>query len=351
VILLFAVILCSVYGDKVKYDGYSVLRMHLNSTNYFDIKTIADQYNLDIWATNGVEKWMDIMIPPNQEILNIIKQHDHIVSIADVEEHIQSIDGHVNKKRQAFFDNYRQWAEISAWLDEQKAIYPSNCDIIVIGQTSQGREMKGLKIYNNNGGSKRAVFLQGGIHAREWITVTSALFIIQELLRTSPKVLDNFDFYILPVLNVDGYSFSHSNERLWRKNRQPNTGSTCIGTDLNRNYAYEWGKGGTSSNPCSDIFLGRTPASTPEVAAVTSYLSKLPGLVFFVDIHSYGAMFMCPWGYTYELPPDYNQMLSIMQVAQTRIRSINNNHYAIGTSANVIYIAAGMLSSYYSISL
>ena len=33
----------------------------------------------------------------------------------------------------------------------------------------------------------------------------------------------------------------HRQERLWRKNRKNNVGSTCVGTDLNRNYDYKWG--------------------------------------------------------------------------------------------------------------
>jgi len=47
---------------------------------------------------------MDIMIPPNPEISNLIKQHDHVVSIKDVEDHIQTIEGqNATQKRQGFF--------------------------------------------------------------------------------------------------------------------------------------------------------------------------------------------------------------------------------------------------------
>jgi hypothetical protein len=35
---------------------------------------------------------------------------------------------------------------------------------------------------------------------------------------------------------------AHTAYRLWRKNRRPNfsTGSSCYGTDLNRNYKFQW---------------------------------------------------------------------------------------------------------------
>jgi len=207
-----------------------------------------------------------------------------------------------------------------------------------VGTTAQGRDILGLRIFRS-GGQKRQIFLHGGIHAREWITVTTALYIIQELFDSN--LLNGFDFYVVPVFNVDGYVYAHSTQRLWRKNRQTNSGNTCVGTDLNRNYNYEWGRGGSSTNPCADTYMGTAPHSAPEIAGITSYIASLTRLAFFLDIHSYGAMFMSPWGYTYTNPPDYNPMLEIMTVARSGIYAINGNTYAIGSSANVIYIASG----------
>lgn len=48
------------------------------------------------------------------------------------------------------------------------------------------------------------------------------------------KILDNFNFYIIPALNADGYAYTWSNYRLWRKNRNPNSGRGYYGVDLNR---------------------------------------------------------------------------------------------------------------------
>jgi len=211
-----------------------------------------------------------------------------------------------------------------------------------VGQTFQGNTIRGIRIFKG-GSAKPAVFLQGGIHAREWITVTTALYIIQELLAL-PPILDFYDFYIVPVFNIDGYNFAHASNRLWRKNRQSVSGSSCLGTDLNRNYQWEWGRGGSSTDPCSETFMGRTPGSTPEVSGITNFLTnQVSNVIFFLDIHSYGSMFMSPWGYSYTYPPtqDYNKMDSVMQVARSSIRAVNQRSYAIGTSANVIYIASG----------
>ena len=47
------------------------------------------------------------------------------------------------------------------------------------------------------------------------------------------------------------YEFSRTDDnRLWRKNRSKNPGSSCIGVDLNRNWGYKWGGKGADTDPC-----------------------------------------------------------------------------------------------------
>ena len=62
---------------------------------------------------------------------------------------------------------------------------------------------------------------------------------------------------IIFAVNPDGFVYdltcahsSHPPYCAWRKNRQPNAGTSAIGTDLNRNYGYRWRCcGGSSGNP------------------------------------------------------------------------------------------------------
>ena len=68
--------------------------------------------------------------------------------------------------------------------------------------------------------------------------------------------------------------------------RTPNSGSICMGTDMNRNYGYMWNTGGTSSNPCSDTYLGKAPNSEPEVQNVQKFVSKVQDKVkFYQSLH------------------------------------------------------------------
>jgi len=285
---------------------------------------------------------MDIMIPPNEDVSKILKNHFHTVHIEDVEEWIQSIETpqNVSQKRQGFFDYFPTYAQVNTWLDTIVATYPQNTQNFYIGSSYLGTQIRGIRIFIS-GGTKRSVFLNGAIHAREWITVTSSLYIVQQLL-TTRTLLNSFDFYIVPVFNVDGYDYTHRVERLWRKSRQPNAGSTCVGTDINRNFAFAWNRGGSSGDACSETFRGATAESAPETRAIARYIETVPRLAYYLDVHCCGSMFMSSWGYTSDYPTQYNEMLRVMTAAQTGIRSINGNTYAIGTSNRVIYAASGV---------
>ena len=55
------------------------------------------------------------------------------------------------------------------------------------------------------------------------------------------KVLAKYDIYIVPVVNVDGYEFTHVGDRMWRKTRSNCRISRCCGVDPNRNWANNFG--------------------------------------------------------------------------------------------------------------
>jgi murein tripeptide amidase MpaA len=106
------------------------------------------------------------------------------------------------------------------------------------------------------------------------------------------KLLDTFSFHIIPVLNVDGYVYSHTKDRMWRKNRQPNK-FFCTGTDLNRNWDIGWSGPGASGNPCSDAYYGSAPFSAPESTAIANYIKeRSEHLEVYIDIHAFSQLWM-----------------------------------------------------------
>ena len=101
---------------------------------------------------------------------------------------------------------------------------------------------------------------------------------------------------------------------MWRKTRSYNRGSGCRGTDPNRNWGYKWGLKGASTNPCdgnesffrnfgltknfSETYRGPQAFSEPETRAVRDFiLSRKYELQMYLTLHSYGQMFLYPWGY------------------------------------------------------
>ena len=62
-----------------------------------------------------------------------------------------------------------------------------------------------------------------GIHAREWISPAAVsyqiLMLTDNLDPDNMDVVMEIDWYFVVVLNPDGYAYSRSTDRLWRKTR------------------------------------------------------------------------------------------------------------------------------------
>lgn len=109
------------------------------------------------------------------------------------------------------WDAYYPLEDIEAWMSDMAKAYSSIVSEIVGGTSYEGRQIKGLKI--SRGGDKKAIFIEAGIHSREWITMTTACYIINELLTShdneTKMAAKEFDWYIFPVTNPDGYVWTH----------------------------------------------------------------------------------------------------------------------------------------------
>ncbi|WP_449351719.1 M14 family metallopeptidase [Streptomyces shaanxiensis] len=210
---------------------------------------------------------------------------------------------------------YHNYAEMNAEIDQRIAAYPNIMSKRVIGTSYQGRNIVAIKISDNvaTDEAEPEVLFTHHQHAREHLTVEMALYLLRELgagYGSDSRVTDmvnNREIWIIPDLNPDGgeYDIASGSYRSWRKNRQPNSGSSAVGTDLNRNWAYRWGCcGGSSSSTSSETYRGTAAESAPEVKVVANFVrSRVVGGVqqikTNIDFHTYSELVLWPYGYTY----------------------------------------------------
>jgi hypothetical protein len=247
-----------------------------------------------------------------------------------------------------WFDNYHPNVEINAYLDGLAAAHPLRASTLSIGTSIENRPIYGIAI-STGGAGKPAILLNSCQHAREWVSPMVTTYIADQLLNqygvdpVITSLVDNIDFYILPVINPDGYEYSWIEERFWRKNRR-NNGDGTFGVDLNRNWAYAWGGPGSSGNTQSDIYRGTAPFSEPETAALRDFILAHPEIRAHVDFHSYSQVILFPWGYDYEYRTptlDATELRGLGQTMAADMLTSGGATYKAGPIAGLLYVASG----------
>uniref|UniRef100_A0A8C6V2V3 Carboxypeptidase O n=1 Tax=Neogobius melanostomus TaxID=47308 RepID=A0A8C6V2V3_9GOBI len=197
---------------------------------------------------------------------------------------------------------YHSLQEISKWKSDIATASKNIVSIIEYGKTYENRTIDLLKI-GVPGNKKKIIWMDCGIHAREWISPAFCQYFVKTILdkySTDSKMqqmMKNMDFYVTPVLNVDGYTHTwlNSSTRLWRKNRTPGPPDcNCTGTDLNRNFNANWGSTKLNTNFLyCHTYPGQGPTSELEAQAVTQFVGNISkDVLAFLTIHSYGQMLL-----------------------------------------------------------
>ncbi|RWS29793.1 carboxypeptidase B-like protein [Leptotrombidium deliense] len=239
----------------------------------------------------------------------------------------------------SFLQNYHPYQDIVNKLYSWAKHHPNTIKIKVIGKSIENRNIHGVQI-GDGSQQKSNVLIECGIHAREWISPASCLYLINQLL-TNTNILQSYTFYMVPMLNPDGYVFTWTKDRLWRKNRRRTNNRRCFGVDLNRNFGAHFGGTGASSDPCSETYRGTSAFSEPEAKAFRDYAMSLRRVVASFHMHSYGQMILFPLGYTKRKHPRFNLLNSLGKNAVTSIRQTRGTKYTYGQSSVVLYSSSG----------
>ncbi|XP_009915530.1 carboxypeptidase B2 [Haliaeetus albicilla] len=277
----------------------------------------------------------------------------HNVTMADVQGHIekQTTNDTVNpRSSSSYYENYHSMKEIYHWMEEVARVHSDLLQKIYIGSSYEKRPLYVLKLSKSQEISKSAIWIDCGIHAREWISPAFCLWFIghaihmRERDQTMTMLLEHFDFYVMPVMNVDGYEYtwSHPSNRLWRKSRSSHGNSKCIGTDMNRNFDARWCGKGASPYECQETYCGPYPESEPEVKAVARFVRDHKDIIkAYITMHSYSQLVLFPYSYTMDKTKDHDELESLAKKAATAIKRTTKKTYTPGAGAQTIYLAPG----------
>ena len=205
--------------------------------------------------------------------------------------------------------------------------YPHITWLKTIGYSHQGRPMLAMRLskhhwkcgkhghghYCGHAYGRPRVLFVATHHAREWVATQMAMRLIKYLTdnyhydQRVTRLLNNTEIWVIPVANPDGYEYTFTNERLWRKNLRDNDGDGEItladGVDLNRNFDSRWGLDdeGSSGIPSDATYRGPDPNSEPETQALINFMHKMK-FRFAISYHTYGNLVLYPWGWQFKTP-------------------------------------------------
>uniref|UniRef100_A0A2A4J0Y5 Peptidase M14 domain-containing protein n=1 Tax=Heliothis virescens TaxID=7102 RepID=A0A2A4J0Y5_HELVI len=250
IIPIISILILSVASEPFRFDNYTLYKVL--PKNLEEIKLLGDLQNsgadFDFWDDPvPTADYINVLSKP--ELKNDLEGFleaqgiDFVITLPNIQE---LIDKEKKKRytrnnvKSMEWDDYYTLEDIYDWLDDLAKVFPDIVSIIEGGTSHEGRVIKGVKI--SHGPGRRAVFIESGIHAREWIAPATANYVINELLYSDDEETQaaarEFDWYIFPVTNPDGYIWTHVGYRLWRKNRRQFGNE--YGVDLNRNWNDNW---------------------------------------------------------------------------------------------------------------
>jgi murein tripeptide amidase MpaA len=349
------------------YEGYKLLRITAQNQKHLDVLLeLRDAWEntephpsalVNFWSEPAINFPTDLMVTPDAitKVQDILEGNSipYSVQMENVETLVQNQLA-MNQAALATapgderigWTAYNRYDAVMEWLDELAANYSTVATVESIGQSTEGRELKLIKVATPGGvPNKKAIFIDGTFHAREWISPAVVTYIINQLVTNSSAyahILDNIDFYLLPLVNPDGYEFTHTSQRLWRKTRSVINGSTCLGVDPNRNFDIDFGGSGSSTSPCAETYLGTAPFNIPETRLLSQYI-RLNANKFkaYLSMHSYSQAWLTPYAWSASPPPFFSDIMSVGTKAIESLQAVYGTRYVVGPTSTTLYFHSG----------
>jgi len=316
-----------------RFDGHQVVGIEI--TDEADVQTVLALEE----ASEDFDFWMDsfgigvvhVRVSPEQRIALDASGLTYVVVVDDV----QALVHYERSGGAGFYEDFRTYEEYLALMNDLASTHPDLAEVVSLGKSLEGRDMWALHI-TGPGDNKPGVLYHGCIHASEWFTSPIVVYTAEYLLtnyETEPTVrmlVDNVEWFMMPILNVDGYVYTWTTDRWWRKNRRDN-GDGTFGVDLNRNWGRGWGVGPTAlGDPGSNMYRGPAPFSEPETQVVRDFLLANPNIRSYLDVHIFGGFLGSPWAYISQDTPDEPTFAMVGEEMAERIRAVIGTEYRTG---------------------
>ena len=345
------------YGDDV------VLRFKIKTEDEAKLFAEAvDMLFLDVWEAS--KDWADVRIskkvlPSFLTLLpdSLQQSHKPIItqlSTAVLNTYPTSRESHDERQRASpgiphdlFFENYQPLSVIYPWLRQLASMFPDRTQLFTIGTSWEGRDIPALRLGveppvddPHEGGKRHTIVITAGSHAREWISTSTATYLLRGLLHNFDPhrhalietLLIHYDFIFIPVLNPDGYEYTWTTDRLWRKNRQDTPLPFCRGIDLDRSFPVGWDGDAQTDNPCSESYAGQHPLQGIEAHRLAEWAKNetVEGRrIFsaFIDLHSYSQEILYPYSYTCDKAPHNLEDLEELAIGLAKSFRLTSGHY------------------------
>lgn len=364
-----------------KYSDDVVLRFKIK--NQDEAQAFAEAVNtlyLDVWEAS--RDWADVrlskkVLPSFLGLLPKSMQKSHSPVISDLSQAVYETfpdprydDTRLRTKagmpRDPFFENYQPISVIYPWLRLQASFFPQRTQLFTIGTSFEGRDIPALRIGiepqeadADYGQPRHTVLVTAGAHAREWISTSTAAYLLRGLLHNYDphnrylveKLLTHYDFVFVPILNPDGYEYTWTTDRLWRKNRQDTSLPFCRGIDLDRAFPYGWDGDNQLDNPCSESYAGEHPQQAVEARRLVEWAKNetesgrrvFAGLI---DLHAYSQEILYPYSYTCDRKPSNLEDLEEIAIGLAKaFRLTHGQYYGVDSACEGAFTLQTPLSS------
>jgi len=206
------------------------------------------------------------------------------------------------------------YSKMVADIQKLKRAYPQLVNVKVIGKSEYGRNIYAVSL----GKGPANIFINGSHHAREWMTTTLNMYMLDQYADAytknkkingydTKKILASTTIWFVPMVNPDGVTLQQSGLKAFPKSvhkslLKMNNGSKNFkrwkangkGIDLNRQYDAGWKNLKGPKKPSYTDYKGKAPATATEVKAILNFVKAIDPEVA-VSYHSTGKILY--WNY------------------------------------------------------